>query len=548
MKQIKAWITKFLTIHIRVAAAFVLLLWLLETYLFASNKPESLLTHPPTLTGFEVFSSLIFSWLSILLVLVFVNLSLQARGGVRWFYFGLFGFALFFEYNYQAVFARFSTAQDLIIALTPLDMEIGQDAILAYGNPVVILPLLLYAALLLKIKPEHITTKSWYQLYNSRGRKTNLSLSYLSRCFLSSYKSGLLLVLLLLGIFVFYSSLYPLNNSQFATVSLSAFFRTVTFAAWDISSAYRGPREKLAWQNNTPPTNNIIFIVDESVRADHLNLNGYQRPTTPYLDELEQQGLLYNWGLGRAGEACSLTANNLLLSGINHLAADKNLIKRKPTIFQYAQARGYKTYHFNATSNQFWIGTAADLNYIDVWWPKDHFLTEPRFDIDFNLAQQTAQLVAKSQGNFIWINKRGLHFNYNSHYPPTATRWQPVGATRFKVQAQAELVNAYDNAIRYNVNNFFYHLLESQPNLLEQTTILYTSDHGQTLSEHGETWTHCVGTPNELLVPIFMISATPRQINTPSPASHFNIFATLLDLMAFPSPERVYPYAPSLLK
>ncbi len=445
-------------------------------------------------------------------------------------------------------------------------MDIGHDAILAYSNGFVVFPLIAYGLLLIgathyqrvsspkvRVRPVGLKVlrptnyaptglaptlpgnlKRIHQRVNGNPRKS----------FWQSFVAFWGVVLTIIG---FYTLLYPLNQEQFPTIALSAFFRAVTFAGWDMSTTYNGPREQLDYRASQPPHNNIIFIVDESVRADHLSLNGYTRLTTPYLTDLSQQGILHNWGQGWAGADCSLAANNLLLIGLNVSTKDDQL-KQKPTIFQYAQAMGYKTYHLNATSNKFWLGTADDLNYIDEWWPRHHFGTEPDYDIDFTLAQKVSNLAYQSVGNFIWLNKRGLHFNYNSHYPPTAAHWLPVLTTRFHPQNRAELVNSYDNAIRYNVNTFFAHLLQTNPTLLENTIIVYTSDHGQTLSDHGETWTHCVGTPNELLVPIFIISSMPVAVNLDRPATHFNIFTTLLDLMAFPEAERDYDYAPSLLQ
>ena len=82
--------------------------------------------------------------------------------------------------------------------------------------------------------------------------------------------------------------------------------------------------------------------------------------------------------------------------------------------------------------------------------------------------------------------------------------------------------------------------------------LIYTSDHGQTLSEHGERYTHC-GTsvdtaPTEANVPLFIISREPLTVDTGFRASHANLFATQLDLMNYPKSERRHQYAISLLE
>jgi len=119
---------------------------------------------------------------------------------------------------------------------------------------------------------------------------------------------------------------------------------------------------------------------------------------------------------------------------------------------------------------------------------------------------------------------------------------------RADINHHDELINSYDNSIRYNVDNFFKYLINADPTILDNTIILYTSDHGQTLLDNGETWIQCYVSKTEAMVPIFMITRNNYSVDTEFKASHFNLFATLLDLMNFPEAERRYHYAKSLLK
>ena len=104
---------------------------------------------------------------------------------------------------------------------------------------------------------------------------------------------------------------------------------------------------------------------------------------------------------------------------------------------------------------------------------------------------------------------------------------------------------SYDNGILYNVNTFFERLL-ADPKILENTDILYTSDHGQTLFENHASWLHCNYTPQEATVPLILIGQNLPLINDTYLASHSNIFPTLLDLMGVPADQRLHSYAPSL--
>ena len=114
-----------------------------------------------------------------------------------------------------------------------------------------------------------------------------------------------------------------------------------------------------------------------------------------------------------------------------------------------------------------------------------------------------------------------------------------------------KLVNTYDNGIRFQVDEFFRVFVSDTTN--QNYVILYTSDHGQTLSEHGQVYTH--GMPDEVIVdvPEFLVVGEPygrkgllAGIRPGIRVSHLNNFATLLDLMGVPMSLRVRPYDPSI--
>jgi glucan phosphoethanolaminetransferase (alkaline phosphatase superfamily) len=117
------------------------------------------------------------------------------------------------------------------------------------------------------------------------------------------------------------------------------------------------------------------------------------------------------------------------------------------------------------------------------------------------------------------------------------------------------LINSYDNAIRYNVDGFFHRL--DMTSRRPGTTLLYTSDHGQSLHEQGELWNHCsdqrggsLNRDREAMVPLFMINTGEKARDASAAfnrASHANVFATLLDLMGVPGSSRRHAYEPTLL-
>lgn len=457
---------------------------------------------------------------SYLLLGTFLWFSFRSSPALRVVYFAIFAVAYLYEYGYSRALGRPSTPEDIVMAALFVDAGLYKDTALGYLNRLALLPIAGYGVAL---------------AVQRRSVRLPAGLARL-----------VLLALLLSG---FYSAMHLLTlaNPQAAAPmpALSNFFRSSVAAGWKLSQEYHGPRETLAYRASTPPTTNVVLIVDESVRGDHLSLNGYGRPTTPLLDSLQARGVLHNWGIAASATTCSLGSNNLLLTGVTTLPDTEGRIRRQPSIFQYAKAMGYTTYYLDGGSPLLWNGISDDRRYIDHWEGADHFAAVAPYDIDRELARRLSQ-IAQTRGNFIWINKRGVHFHYNNAFPPDRVHWQPLlTEVAYDPSRHDEIVNSYDNALHYNLNGFF-EILAQGSSVLDTSVVLYTSDHGQTLAEDGQRRTHCGETRNEALVPLFMLAryARPAAI---VPASHSNIFATLLDLMGFPAEERPYDYAPSLL-
>jgi glucan phosphoethanolaminetransferase (alkaline phosphatase superfamily) len=295
-----------------------------------------------------------------------------------------------------------------------------------------------------------------------------------------------------------------------------------------------------------PPQNNIVFVIDESLRGDHLSINGYSRDTTPTLKNLMDDGFIDNWGLAVSSTTCSFSSNPHILTGALPTIDDYSMVSTLPTIFQYAYAMGYRTYYLDAQENYLWNGlTPSDKKYIEMWKNSDDF--GENYLADQQAARFIRQELQNSVGNFMVLNKKGMHIKYENNYPENEGLWFPTPPDKNYRINHALVLNTYDNAVHYNLESFFKVLLPNRKPL-PNTVILYTSDHGDTLQENGEAWSHCSNTSPEATVPLFMIGEIENQPDTNYQASHSNIFPTLLDLMNVPENARQKQYNYSLLK
>ncbi len=513
---------------------FLLGLFIVELFLFSQEQASSVVfNYLAKGSYFESFLLILLSFFSITAAAIFIGAAAISPYRCRFFYFALFCLAVMTEYGYQAAFNRFSNLEDAANAVFAADLRIKSNAIGDYFNYRAIVPCLLFGILLIYIKP--VRQKGWLLMFSVAA-----------------------------ALVVFFASTAYFTSDSFYTVSLSAFCRTVINfpTTWYVGTTrqaayvigYEKPRETVEFLVPNAPLNNIVFIVDESVRGDHLSLNDYDRPTTPFLEEISRRGLLKNWGIAVSGTTCSRTSNNLLLTGVSKLPDIEGKIYEFPTIFQYAKAMKYKTFYFDGQVSYFWNGKPSDLQDIDDWRTPDQIKAKSWIEMDAEIARQVREIVANSTGNFIWINKFGVHKPYGDSYPPDEKKWQPVAqnddrSTTYRGDASRELIiNDYDNALLYNSSSFFANLLEN--GLARNTFYVYTSDHGQSLNENGQSASHCADSKNEANVPLFII-ADPQNlppVNTDYRAAHANLFPTLLDLMNFPITERRENYVLSLFK
>lgn len=119
---------------------------------------------------------------------------------------------------------------------------------------------------------------------------------------------------------------------------------------------------KLPATNPNQP--NVILLVMDTERADHLSSYGYGRLTTPYLDSLALESVRFEQAYSAApwtlpSHASMMTGRSLREHGAGSRTL-WNLDRRYPTLAEELQKAGYATGGF--VSNLFWTGRSTGLN------------------------------------------------------------------------------------------------------------------------------------------------------------------------------------------
>jgi|GEM_PF-756958 len=516
-------------------------------------------------------------------------------------YFTFFAISTFYEYGYQKALGKFATVDDVIVSMLATSEE-KLYAISKSIDLIALIPCITFVLFFLISKKEenYLSLKktmvfflfliSFYFIppflreisyrhklenifhYNGTEKNSNLTSEIQIKMILQKMHD--------------LDTEMPEYKISFPDISLGAFnstfggFLAERAASWLYSKLRRQNRMQIASPSTTKgllPKNNIVLILDESVRGDHLSLNGYGRQTTEYLEELSQKGLLQNWGIAAAASTASQSSFEAIISGASPKQVEAlgwQISTHLPSIFQYAKAMNYKVYFIEGQLREIYRGlNQKDLDYIDFFIAleslndyKSNISAHPKeesvpWEIDIKIARITNQILKTSTGNFILVCKRGIHALYEDDYPSKETIWKPAlsydeETTRivkigFSEQNQTlhettdTKINTYDNALRYNSTTFFRNLLEGIDLSSSPTIIVYTSDHGQRFDNPVP---HGGKTRAEATVPLFILGNIPKAVDTKYKASHCNILPTLLDMMDYPEELRKLDYCPSLLK
>lgn len=305
---------------------------------------------------------------------------------------------------------------------------------------------------------------------------------------------------------------------------------------------------------NTPAFD-VIYVLGESIRADHLSAMGYTRRTSPHLDSLLRvlPSVAFN-NVISDGDCTNRSVPLLMAEPTSPLKYDA---ARRPTIFAYAKRAGFITAFVSAQPGT--VNTFVDslLDTVDTYDGRRR-RGEPVFADDEQLLPVARRLLHGSRKTFLVIQPYAAHWPYVERYreSPHARRFVPdlpTSASAFDDQHRAAIVNSYDNALTY-----FDDFLDSLAHLATRPALfIITSDHAESLGDDGR-WGHCSASAQQLRVPLIFIatdSSVAKAVQFANlaaraslPVSQANLLPTLLDVFGFDATRLQYSYQKSLAR
>jgi glucan phosphoethanolaminetransferase (alkaline phosphatase superfamily) len=294
---------------------------------------------------------------------------------------------------------------------------------------------------------------------------------------------------------------------------------------------------------------NILLIVNESLRQNHLGTFGYARDTDPHIRAFGQDA----WRFSHAVSNSAITTYSVesLFTGRNVRPADP-VTADAPLIWPYLKAAGYFTFYIGSHSASWSKGFGRyllDEDQIDLLSipiiNNAAFGRDDAESVDSLLAQLPR--MRRSEQPFFGV----LHTN-GSHYPysgaPETDLFLPA-APNFDPSRIQESINQYDNSLRYLDHQLgrVFSALRTE-GLLDNTVVIFTADHGEAFYEHQEYFHGSVLWQETVQVPLFvrmpprvaaLLHPDERQAladNTGAIVANVDLLPTIMDFIGIPGP------------
>jgi arylsulfatase A-like enzyme len=277
----------------------------------------------------------------------------------------------------------------------------------------------------------------------------------------------------------------------------------------------------------------VILISVDTLRADHLPMFGYREVETPAFDALRHDGILFTNAYSHV--PLTLPSHAAILTGLlppnNHVRNNigYSLDPKLPTIPSILRAAGYAT---GAAVSAFVLrGSAGLKDSFDFY--DDDIQNEPGKAV--GAMQRSGGLTERSAQEWIAGHDGRPFFFFLHLYEPHAPYTPPEPfLSRFKSPYDGEIATA-DSFI-----GDFIAFLKSR-GLYQKAIIIFLSDHGEGLSEHGDPEHGIFLYREEIHVPLVVkLPDSLRSGETiADPVGLVDILPTVASLTSVPLPKKL---------
>lgn len=272
--------------------------------------------------------------------------------------------------------------------------------------------------------------------------------------------------------FLISSDIYPVNVFYNVGLAVNRDYKSNHYAETSKDFTFNA---KTSHSKDEPEV--YVFIIGETARAINFGIYGYERNTTPKLNAIKDELLIFKDALTQSNTTHKSVP--MLLSAA--CAENYDCIYKQKSIITAFKECGYSTAFFsNQMYNRSFIdffGEEADV----CVYEKENVPDSANVSDDNLLNQLRKELSVNRSGKlkkFIVLHTYGSHFNYHERYPHESAIFSPDSVVSIKKENKEILRNAYDNSIYYT-DSFIAKVIDMVRSTCKSSAVVYTSDHGE---------------------------------------------------------------------
>lgn len=227
----------------------------------------------------------------------------------------------------------------------------------------------------------------------------------------------------------------------------------------------------------------VVFVLGETVRADHLGLNGYERNTTPLLERIPNLISYPNL----------YTTHTYTGASVPQILTDRSLSDQSGNsdvaVYTVAQQAGIATTWIGNQTLEKSFSPIVEQNEEVILI--DAFKSEFSFDKELDEAMLPILDTVLRQNNrqLVTLQMIGSHWWYENRYEDRHRIYTPVIDSKYIPSLSREqLINSYDNTLHY-LDFFLDEVIQRLQQDSIPTAMLFVADHGEYMGENGK-WLH----------------------------------------------------------
>ncbi|MCH2170127.1 sulfatase [Myxococcota bacterium] len=313
---------------------------------------------------------------------------------------------------------------------------------------------------------------------------------------------------------------------------------------------------------------NVVLITMDTLRADYLSSYGFSHPTSPNLDALGAQGVIFERAIAASSttspsHASILTSRHTREHSVGFYSGPTALEGLR-TLAEHFRDAGYETAAFVGNINlEARLGFARGFDHFDDDLPSVEANRPLQYERIAEHTYERARAWIAQHGDepfFLWVHFQDPHGPYDPppdhlgrirvedgasdrELPVLEKQDGPGGIPRYQaldgVRHSSQYRSRYADEILY-ADAFLGALIESVDthSSSRETIVLLTADHGEAMGENDVWFSHFLhSTPQLAHVPMILRAPGIEPARRPEPVGHVDVLPTLLELAGLEVPE-----------